>query len=271
MIIVKNRIRTAVCMIHRVVFLLLVTVSFQDPDKIWMNNTQSVKEHSSYREILILQFYGNFFHAWPPIYTHIHARYYRGKEKENAQARSRLKSRRFSPYGRRKAVAVTFFDPNTLSRVSLTHYFHFATEFETRRRIWWSRNEFTGTRRLFDNKKEVKDDHQKRKRKKSNRRTSSDVRAGRSGSRLMEFARVPSCGVAGRSADLGYSRFYSVFITSATCISLVMRESSLPLVGFLIEIRIKYKTCTYNFSYKEIIIKKNVMFYTEYSCSSTPW
>lgn len=63
MIIVKNRIRTAVCMIHRVVFLLLVTVSFQDPDKIWMNNTQSVKEHSSYREILILQFYGNFFHA----------------------------------------------------------------------------------------------------------------------------------------------------------------------------------------------------------------
>lgn len=62
MIIVKNRIRTAVCMIHRVVLLLLLTVSFQDPDKIRMNNTQSAKEHSS-REILIPQFYGNFFHA----------------------------------------------------------------------------------------------------------------------------------------------------------------------------------------------------------------
>lgn len=85
------------------------------------------------------------------------------------------------------------------------------------------------------------------KEKKSNRRTSSDVRAGRSGSRLMEFARVPSCGVAGRSADLGHSRFYSVFITSATCISLVMRESFLPLVGFLIEMKIKYKTCNMQF------------------------
>lgn len=62
MIIVKNRIGTAVCMIHRVVLLLLLTVSFQDPDKIRMNNTQSAKEHSS-REILIPQFYGNFFHA----------------------------------------------------------------------------------------------------------------------------------------------------------------------------------------------------------------
>lgn len=60
MIIVKNRIGTAVCMIHRVVLLLLLT--FEDPDKIRMNNTQSAKEHSS-REILIPQFYGNFFHA----------------------------------------------------------------------------------------------------------------------------------------------------------------------------------------------------------------
>lgn len=82
---------------------------------------------------------GTFFtHDLPSTHTHtrIHAQYYRGKEKENAQARSRLKSRRFSPYGCRKAVAVTFFDPNTLSRVSLTHYFHFATGIETRRRIY---------------------------------------------------------------------------------------------------------------------------------------
>lgn len=44
-IVIKNRIGTAVCMIHRVTLLLLLTVSFEDPDKIRMNNTQSVKEH----------------------------------------------------------------------------------------------------------------------------------------------------------------------------------------------------------------------------------
>lgn len=44
-IVIKNRIGTAVCMIHRVALLLLLTVSFEDPDKIRMNNTQSVKEH----------------------------------------------------------------------------------------------------------------------------------------------------------------------------------------------------------------------------------
>lgn len=48
------------------------------------------------------------------------------------------------------------------------------------------------------------------KEREANTRITSDVRAGRSGSRLMEFSRVPSCRIAGLSADLGHPRLRSV-------------------------------------------------------------
>lgn len=142
-------------MIHRPVFSALFSVSFADPGQ--NPGTQLVKEHSPYREILIPHFYGNFFYAWPPTHTHIYIHTHgatEGKKKETRRRdRLRLKSRRFSPSGRRRAVLLSHFSipTHSLMCAPLTHCFHFChwIQGETTN----STIESAGSRQLFQRTK----------------------------------------------------------------------------------------------------------------------